>query len=67
MHEHLPERQRSVRSANRALDVISRPVDLLTPDPANARVHTKKQIRQIADSIRIFGFNVPILVDADLV
>jgi ParB-like chromosome segregation protein Spo0J len=29
-------------------------------------VHSKKQIRQIANSIETFGFNVPVLVDADL-
>jgi ParB-like nuclease domain len=29
----------------------------------NARTHTKKQIRQIADSIRTFGFTNPILID----
>ena len=37
----------------------------LKPDPANPRRHTKKQIRQIADSIETFGFNVPILVDCN--
>jgi len=35
----------------------------LKPDPTNARQHSKKQIRQIANSIKAFGFNVPILVD----
>ncbi len=40
------------------------PVGQLRPDPGNARVHSKKQIRQIAASIESFGFNVPILVDA---
>jgi hypothetical protein len=29
----------------------------------NARTHSKKQIRQIADSIAAFGFVVPILID----
>ena len=33
--------------------------------PGNARTHSKKQIRQIADSIKAFGFNVPILIDRD--
>src|SRR5207253_3792089 len=32
----------------------------------NARRHSGKQIRQIADSIRISGFNVPILIDGEL-
>jgi len=37
----------------------------LKPDPANPRRHSKKQVRQIADSIRVFGFNVPVLIDRD--
>src|SRR5258706_11248696 len=37
----------------------------MKPDPRNARVHTKKQIRQIAGSIESFGFNVPILIDGE--
>src|SRR5208283_1121228 len=40
------------------------PIGELKPDPQNARVHSKKQIRQIAASIESFGFNVPILIDA---
>jgi ParB-like chromosome segregation protein Spo0J len=35
----------------------------LKPDPRNPRVHTDKQVRQIAQSIKSFGFNVPLLVD----
>ena len=31
----------------------------LKPNPRNARTHSKKQIRQIADSILAFGFVVP--------
>jgi DNA modification methylase len=34
----------------------------LRPFPNNARTHSKKQIRQIADSIRRFGFTNPILI-----
>ncbi|MFN3890734.1 MAG: site-specific DNA-methyltransferase [Beijerinckiaceae bacterium] len=33
--------------------------------PRNPRVHSPAQIRQIADSIKAFGFNVPVLVDRD--
>jgi DNA modification methylase len=36
----------------------------LAENPRNARTHSKKQIRQIADSIREFGFTNPILIDA---
>jgi len=39
--------------------------DQLAPYPRNARKHSKKQIRQIADSIERFGFTNPILVDDD--
>lgn len=35
----------------------------LTPNRRNARTHSKKQINQIAESIKAFGFLVPILVD----
>jgi len=38
-------------------------VDALKPNARNARTHSKKQIRQIADSITAFGFVVPILID----
>ena len=43
-------------------EIIHRPIAELTPDLANPRRHSKKQIRQIADSIKAFGFNVPILI-----
>lgn len=35
----------------------------LTPWAKNARTHSKKQIRQIADSIETFGFTNPVLID----
>lgn len=38
-------------------------IDQLKPSPHNARIHSKRQIRQIADSIRAFGFTNPVLVD----
>ena len=37
----------------------------LKPSPVNPRLHTKKQVRQIAASIKNFGFNVPVLIDRD--
>ena len=48
------------------IEVVYRPIDQLRPDPKNARRHSRKQIRQVADSIQAFGFNVPILIDAEL-
>ena len=37
----------------------------LKPAARNARTHSRKQVRQIADSIRAFGFTNPVLVDQD--
>ncbi len=39
--------------------------DRLKPWAHNARTHSKKQLRQIADSIRTFGFTSPVLIDED--
>lgn len=35
----------------------------LKPNKRNARTHSKKQVRQIADSIQRFGWTIPILID----
>src|SRR5215472_14229900 len=48
-----------------AMSIVYRAIDTLKPDPTNPRRHSKKQLQQIAESIRAFGFNVPILVDRD--
>src|ERR1700751_4616884 len=45
------------------LSITYRPIGELKPDPKNPRSHTPKQVRQIAKSIRQFGFVVPIVVD----
>lgn len=39
-------------------------IDRLLPHDRNPRTHSKKQVRQIAESIRRFGFTNPVLVDA---
>jgi len=52
-------------NSGRNLQIVYRRIDELKPDPANPRCHTKRQIRKIADSVRAFGFNVPILIDRD--
>jgi len=41
------------------------PVDRLRPAARNARAHSPKQIRQIAESIGRFGFVTPLLVSPD--
>jgi DNA modification methylase len=50
-------------SSSTALEVTYLPTTSLKPHPQNPRVHTDKQVGQIAQSIEAFGFNVPILVD----
>lgn len=46
------------------LTIRMRPVAGLTAYARNARAHPDKQVRQLARSIETFGFNCPILVDA---
>jgi DNA modification methylase len=50
---------------NSNLKIVYRRIDTLQPDPSNPRRHSKKQIGQIAESIKVFGFIVPILIDRD--
>jgi len=55
----------SSAAASAALHVNYLSVDALRPDPRNARRHSPRQIKLLARSIEAFGFNVPILVDAN--
>jgi DNA modification methylase len=41
------------------------PLERLVPSPRNARIHTDKQVAEIAGSIRSFGFTNPILIGED--
>jgi ParB-like chromosome segregation protein Spo0J len=47
------------------MGVQSMPIDRITPNPRNARTHSAKQIRQLKDSIVVFGFTNPLLVSED--
>jgi 16S rRNA G966 N2-methylase RsmD len=47
------------------MQIETLPVASLRPYPQNARTHSKKQIRQIADSILQFGFCNPVLIDGE--
>jgi DNA modification methylase len=38
-------------------------IDTIKPHPNNARVHSRKQVNQIAGAIKAFGFLVPVLID----
>jgi ParB-like chromosome segregation protein Spo0J len=50
----------------RNLQIEQTPIHALRPHRQNARTHSKRQIRQIATSIRRFGFCNAILIDDDL-
>lgn len=47
------------------LKVKNLPVKLLLPYANNARTHSEEQVKQIASSIKEFGFNNPVLIDYD--
>ena len=49
-----------------SIQIQTIPLSQVKLDPKNPRSHNKRQIHQIARSIDTFGFNVPILVDANL-
>jgi ParB-like chromosome segregation protein Spo0J len=53
----------SETGAGVALAVRMRPVGELRPYAGNARTHSRRQVRQIADSITRFGFTNPVLTD----
>jgi DNA modification methylase len=55
----------AAEAAVRPLQVVYKPTESLTPDPRNARTHPKRQIDQIAQSIRAFGFTNPVLADPE--
>ena len=46
-------------------EVVQTPINALRPAKANARVHSKKQLKQIARSIQRYGFNAPVLIGDD--
>src|SRR5215217_3921957 len=59
-------RKKSANSADqlmrhKLLEVL--PISKLQPYARNARVHSKKQTQQVADSILRFGFTNPVLID----
>lgn len=46
-------------------DIVHRLISSLKPNPRNARTHSKRQIRKIANSIDAFGFIGCILIDTE--
>jgi hypothetical protein len=54
-----------MKQAASALEITYRQINDLKPYTRNARTHSKRQIRQIADSINAFGFTNPVLLKTD--
>jgi DNA modification methylase len=50
--------------SSRPISIVYRPLADIHLDPSNPRAHSKRQVQQIARSIQTFGFNVPVLIDA---
>jgi DNA modification methylase len=61
VEEHFDHR--GIAAGPVAVEAVS--ITRLRPHSGNARVHSKKQIRQIADSIQRFGFTNPVLISDD--
>ncbi len=47
------------------LSIVYQNIDQLHSNPHNARTHSRRQIRQIAESMRQYGWTIPILIDAN--
>ncbi|MCZ8548254.1 site-specific DNA-methyltransferase [Mesorhizobium qingshengii] len=52
-------------ASNELLHVEYRQITSLKPYARNARTHSRKQVKQIADSITTFGFANPVLLDQE--
>ena len=63
--EHGREHSLAKNDHSANLSVEYQPVCDLKPFARNSRTHSRHQIRQIADSIKAFGFTNPVLVDKD--
>ncbi|MEX2201618.1 MAG: DNA methyltransferase [Dongiaceae bacterium] len=62
MSETRPTQRHRSRST---LAIEERPIATLRPYGGNARTHSKRQVRQLAESIARFGFTNPVLIADD--
>ena len=53
----------NTKPTHQAIETIS--ISSLLPWEKNARTHSKKQVKQIAESIKQFGFTNPVLIDGN--
>jgi len=49
------------------LNIISRSIEEIKPNPANPRRHNRTQIRKLARILKRFGFRIPLLIDPNSV
>jgi DNA modification methylase len=56
---------RATRADSGDIRIVYRQIAELELDPRNPRAHSPAQVRQISRSIEAFGFNVPVLIDAN--
>ena len=54
-----------IQNISEKLSIVYLPINVLVANCRNARTHSKSQIRQIAESIKAFGFTNPILIDRE--
>jgi len=60
-HARISQPGRTLRAIPDRLEFFA--IERLIPNARNARTHSERQIRQLADSLSRFGFMVPVLVD----
>ena len=53
-----------INTTRHKLSVVEAAIASLKFDPLNPRIHTPRQVRQIANSIQTFHFLVPVLTDS---
>jgi DNA modification methylase len=61
-----PGLDKNIASTTPPLIIAYHEIRRLQPDSKNPRRHSKRQIQQIANSIQMFGLNVPFLIDQNL-
>jgi DNA modification methylase len=57
--------QQALRAPTNRLQIDYLDISQIKPGAAALRIHSKTRIKQLAASIQAFGFNLPILVDAN--
>jgi len=65
-NRHTRSAQNSPKNNKSELTVVIRPIADLILDDTNPRHHGNDNVPQLAQSIQVFGFNVPILIDANM-